>query len=91
MRKRDYLFKRNGSQYWQVRFQMGGRSIEQSLKTTERREAELAALPLIAEHKAALLAARPRLLETWRFKLEPGLHVSPDGGHIAATERELDR
>ena len=61
IRKRDYLFKRDGSQYWRVRFQMGGRSVEQSLKTTDRREAELAALPMIAEHKAKLLAMRPRL------------------------------
>ena len=89
MRKRDYLFKRNGSQYWRVRFQMGGRSIEQSLKTTERREAELAALPMIAEHKAKLLARRPRLDASWKPQYEPGLHVGPDGRRIFATEREL--
>jgi len=35
------------------------------------------------------LAARPRVETTWHHKLAPGLHVGPDGGHIAATEREL--
>jgi integrase len=88
-RKRDYLFKRNGSQYWRVRFQMGGRSVEQSLKTTDRREAELAALPLIAEHKAKLLAMRPRLETARVSQYQPGLHDGPDGGRIFATEREL--
>jgi integrase len=44
---------------------------------------------MIAEHKARLLAARPRLETTWQSRLEPGLHVGPEGGHIAATEREL--
>jgi len=89
MRKRDYLFKRNGSQYWRVRFQMDGRSIEQSLKTTDRREAELAALPMIAEHKAKLLAMRPRLEPAWVKQYQPGLHVTPDGERLFATEREL--
>jgi integrase len=88
-RKRDYLFKRNGSQYWRVRFQMGGRSVEKSLKTTDRREAELAALPLIAEHKAKLLAMRPWLEPTWVQQYQPGLHVGPDGKRFFATEREL--
>jgi integrase len=88
-RKRDYLFKRNGSQYWRVRFQMGGRSVEQSLKTTDRREAELAALPMIAEHKAKLLAIRPRLEAAWVPQFQPGLHVGPDGVRLFATEREL--
>ena len=89
MRKRDYLFKRDGSQYWRVRFQMGGRSVEQSLKTTDRREAELAALPMIAEHKAKLLAMRPRLEPSWVKQYQPGLHLAPDGGRLFATEREL--
>ena len=88
-RKRDYLFKRSGSQYWRVRFQMGGHSIEQSLKTTDRREAELAALPLIAEHKAKLLAMRPRLEPSWVPQYPPGLHLGPNGERLFATEREL--
>jgi hypothetical protein len=84
-----YIFQRPGSENWWIKLRSPTGRVEKSLHTVVRREAEILALPLIAEHKAALLAARPRLLETWRFKLEPGLHVSPDGGHIAATEREL--
>ena len=38
---------------------------------------------MIAEHKAALLAARPRLEATWQHEYEPGLHVGPDGGRIS--------
>ena len=55
--------------------------------TSDRREAEVIALPLIAEHKAKLLAARPRLI--WDRKFEPGEHAAPDGGKIVANEREL--
>lgn len=53
-------------------------------------EVELLALPLIAEHKAALFVARPRLEPSWHHEYEPGReHVAPDGGRIIATEREL--
>ena len=89
-RKRDYLFLRPGSQYWRVRFQAGGRSIEKSLGTTDRAQAEVLALPMIAEHKARLLAARPRLESSWLHKYAPGReHASPDGGRIVATDHEL--
>jgi integrase len=89
-RKRDYLFKRAGSQHWRVRFQMGGRSEEKSLGTPDRAQAEILALPLIAAHKAKLLEARPRFETSWRPQYEPGReHVGPDGGRIIATEREL--
>ena len=37
-------------------------------------KAELLALPLIAEHKAALLAARPQLEPDWVSQSPPGLH-----------------
>jgi hypothetical protein len=47
-RKRDYLFLRPGSQYWRVRLQADGRSIEKSLGTSDRAEAEVLALPYIA-------------------------------------------
>ena len=89
-RKRDYLFKRDGSQHWRVRFQKGGRSVEKSLGTPDRAQAEIIALPLIAHHKAKLLEARPRLETSWQPQYEPGReHVGPDGGRIIATEREL--
>ena len=88
-RRRDYLFKRPNSQHWRVRFQMGGRSVEKSLSTPDRAQAEILALPMIAQHKARLLAARLRLETSWKPQYEPGLHVGSDGGRIFATEREL--
>jgi len=77
-RTRDYLFLRPNSQFWRVRFQSGGRSIEKSLGTTDRRQAEVLALPYIAEHKARLLAVRPRLETKWDPSLAPGLYVAPN-------------
>ena len=51
------------------------------LRTPDHRQAEVLALPMIAEHKAKLLAARPRLEPTWQYQYEPGReHVGPDGG-----------
>src|SRR5690349_10872523 len=85
-RKRDYLFLRPGSQYWRVRLQADGRSIEKSLGTSDRAQAEVLALPYIAEHKAKLLAARPRIEPVWRHQYAPGReHTSPDGERIIAT------
>ena len=89
-RKRDYLFLRPGSQYWRVRLQTDGRSVEKSLGTSDRAQAEVLALPYIAEHKTKLLAARPRIEPIWRHQYEPGReHATPDGGRIIATDNEL--
>src|SRR6266550_5121772 len=89
-RKTDYLFLRPGSQNWHVKLQFPGRRVEKSLRTPDHRQAEVLALPMIAEHKAKLLAARPRLEPTWQYQYEPGReHVGPDGGRIIAREREL--
>jgi integrase len=89
-RKRDYLFLRPNSRYWRVRFQLGGRSVEKSLGTTDRQQAEIMALPLIAQHKAKLLEARPRFETSWRPEYEPGReHIKPNGERVIATEREL--
>jgi hypothetical protein len=88
-RKTDYLFLRPGSRNWHIRLQTPGKRTERSLGTSDRVQAELLALPLIAEHKAALLAARPRLEAAWVPQYEAGLHVGPDGGRLFATEREL--
>ena len=73
-RKTDYLFLRPGSRNWHIRLQTPGKRTEHSLGTPDRVQAELLALPLIAEHKGALLAARPHL-EAWDRKLEPGLSI----------------
>jgi integrase len=89
-RKTDYLFQRPGSANWYIKLQAPDARIEKSLGTSDRRQAEILALPMIAEHKARLLAARPRLETTWQYQLEPGReHVGPDGERIIATEREL--
>ena len=90
----NYLMKRKGSHNWRVRLQYPGEpAFEKSLGTPDQKEAEIVALrdygDKIAEHKARLLAARPRIEVAWRHEYEPGLHDGPDGGRIFATDREL--
>ncbi|MGB7037676.1 MAG: hypothetical protein WBD71_19370 [Xanthobacteraceae bacterium] len=87
MRRTDYLFQRPGSRNWHVKLQSPTGRVERSLNTPDRVQAEILALPMIAEHKAKLLAARPHL-RTVR-QLEPGEHAGHDGGKIVANEREL--
>jgi integrase len=83
----SYLFQR-GSMWW-IKLRSPTGRIERSLGTSDRRTAEVIALPMIGEHKAALLAGRPRLVAIWEHKLEPGReHASPDG-RIIATDKEL--
>ncbi len=89
-RKIDYLFLPRDSKFWHVKLQSPDKRIERSLHTTDKAQAEVIALPMIAAHKAKLLARRPRLTETWTHKLEPGReHVAADGSRIIATEGEL--
>jgi integrase len=84
----SYLFQRPGSANWYVKLRSPGeKRKELSLGTSNHREAEVLAGPMITAHKAALLAARPHL-QTVR-RLEPGEHAGPDGGKIVANEREL--
>jgi integrase len=88
--KTAYLFQRPGSSNWWIKLQSPGKRIEKSLRTSDRKEAEIIALPMIAHHKAALLAAKPRIETTWRYAYEPGgLHNGPNGERIAATETDL--
>ncbi len=88
-RKIDYLFQPSDSRMWYIRFQ-GKPRIERSLGTPDRVQADLLALPLIAEHKARLLAKRPHFTKKWRHELEPGReHAGPDGGKIVATDTLL--
>jgi integrase len=90
MTKIDHLFHKNGSPNWYIRLQQSGKDMIKSLGTPNRDEAIILSLPLIAQHKAALLAARPHLETLWQHKLEPGReHVGPDGGKILATDKEL--
>ena len=46
---------------------------------------------MIAHHKAALLAAKPRLEAAWRYEYEPSadLQTSPDGERVLASMTEL--
>jgi integrase len=85
----SYLFQRPGSRNWYVKLRSPGKRVEVSLGTSDRRQAEVLALPKIADHKAALLAARPRVETTWEREYEPGLHTGLNGERIFATEREL--
>lgn len=93
----SYAFQRPGSANWYAKLRHNGRRIEVSLGTSDKLEAEAklhngfmykGEVISIGTHKAALLAARPRL-ETVP-KLEPGReHAGPDGGKIVATDKEL--
>jgi integrase len=86
----SYLFQRPGSANWHIKLRSPGKRTEISLGTPDKLAAEIKAAPLLAAHKAALLAARPRLAAVWTPALEPGReHAAPDGGKIVATEKEL--
>jgi integrase len=89
-RKTDWLMQFSNSKNWFVRLRdENGRRCVKSLGTSDRETAVILAMPMVAEHKARLQAARPRIEAPWQRRLEPGLHAGPDGGQIAATEREL--
>jgi hypothetical protein len=88
--KADFIFQRKESNNWSIKLRSGGQRIERSLGTRDRRQAEVLALPMIADHKARLLEARARIEPTWRHELEPGReHVGSDCERIFATDREL--
>jgi integrase len=90
MRRTDYLFLRPGSRNWHLKLQSPTGRVERSLGTPDRVQAEILALPMIAEHKIKLLEARPRLETTWQHKYEPGReHIGPDGERIIAADGEL--
>jgi integrase len=85
-----YLFLRPDSRNWHVRFRYPDKVIEKSLGTSDIKRAEILALSHIAQHKARLLAVKPRLEATWRYEYHPGgLHDAPNGQRVAATETEL--
>lgn len=67
----------------------GAKRVEVSLGTPDKLQAQILAQSKIDAHRAALLAARPRVEKTWARRLTPGLHDGPDGGRIFATDREL--
>jgi integrase len=83
----SYIFQR-GSIWW-IRLRSPAGRTEKSLGTADKKEAELAAFPLIAAHKAALLAAKPRVETVWTREFQPGLHVGLNGEKIYATLDQL--
>ena len=90
MRRTDYLFLRPGSRNWHVKLQSPTGRVERSLGTPDRVQAEILALPMIAEHKVKLLEARPRLETIWKHEYEPDReHIGPDGDRVIAADREL--
>jgi integrase len=90
-RKSDYLFQRQGSSNWWIKLQSPDKRVEKSLRTSDRKEAEIMALPMIAHHKAALLAAKPRLETVWRYEYEPSadLKNAPNRERVLASATEL--
>jgi len=84
-----YLFKRRGSHNWYIRLQPPGQKvIEKSLGTSDLKLAEIAAMPLIREHKAFMYQRRPTVTPFWDRAYEPGLRMI-DGEQVIATDREL--
>ncbi len=84
-----YLFKRKGSDNWYVRLQPPGQKItEKSLGTSDLKLAEIAAMPLIRQHKTLMYQRRqaqlPRITSQWWPTYAPGMHEG-----FFATEREL--
>jgi integrase len=90
-RKTDYLFQRPGSSNWWIKLQSPGKRVEKSLGTRDKKEAEIIALPMVAHHKAALLAARPRLETVWRYEFEPSADMqnAPNRERVLASAIEL--
>ena len=88
--KRDYLFKRRGSENFWIKLRSPAGRVERSLGTSDRREAEVLALPLIAQHKAALLAARPRQETKWDPVLAPGACIPRDAWPVLEEHEDPD-
>lgn len=85
-----HLFLRPDSRNWHIRFRYPDKIVEKSLGTPDVKKAEILSLPLIAQHKAKLLARNPRLETAWRYDYEPGgLHDAPNGERVVASETEL--
>jgi integrase len=86
----SHVFKRTGSDNWWIRLRSPTKATEKSLGTSDARQAEANALPMIGAHKAALLLARPGFETSRWYEYEPGReHIGPDGGRIIATRESL--
>jgi len=88
--KNDYIFEHPASRNLYLRLRNSdGRRYVQSLGTADRREAEIAAGPLITAHKQRLLDARPRVVPIFIREYEPGMHTGMNDERIYATATEL--
>jgi integrase len=81
----SYLFRRGN--VWWVKLRSGGQRVEKSLRTDDRRQAEILALSLVADHKKRLFENRPGLVMR-PHRLTPGEYTL-DGQRVIATEREI--
>ena len=89
-RKIDYLKCRNGVWYVRVQDTATGQDFARSLQTRDKLEAEVKAAEFITQHKARILARRPRVVTEWVHAYTPGQsHSDGNGGQIIATDREL--
>lgn len=91
-RKTDYLFQRPGSSNWWIKLQSPGKRVEKSLRTSDRKAAEIIALPMVAHHKAALMAAKPRMETVWRYEYEPSADMqdASNGERVLASTTGLN-
>jgi integrase len=86
----DYIFEHPQSRNFFVRLRdENGRRFVESLGTSDRREAEILAGPKITEHKARLLAARPRLTAIPNYAV--GRHLGPNGEDIIVSPDQPHR
>src|SRR4051812_19429736 len=92
----DYLYQRPGSSNWYLKLQKpNGEVLRKSLGTANKLEAEIAAAPMIPDHKRSLLLAKlpgpddaltnAIWEETAGEMLPPGEHVLPASGRVIVT------
>ncbi len=86
----SYIFQRPGSPNWYVQLRSPDKRKVESLHTSDKLQAEIAASPMIAAHKAKLQAARPRFETVWKQRYAPRLQpYDANDEKIVASEREL--
>jgi hypothetical protein len=85
----SFIYQRpEKSPFWYVKVRHGGKRVEVSLRTTDKTQAQLNAVPYIVEHRRALLEAKP----VWEtvHKLAPRSEVYiVDGQTVIATDTHL--
>jgi len=68
----SYLFQRDGSDNWWIKLRSPGeKRKEHSLRTPDRREAEILAGPLVTAHKTVMCQRRPTVTPFWHRAYEP--------------------